>query len=135
MGFGASEINSTPSADGRNSTQSVGNKSGKDGGDVYVPALIGVIVQTISIILAVSLIAVAAIHKAKFRRLLLAWLGWTTASLLIAVVLMIVGIVAAKYTFVDIAISVVSICYMVISFWLVLSYYNFFAGSVEHQVV
>lgn len=134
MGFAASGLYSPQSAEGKNKTQSVGSKSDNDGGDIHVNALIGVIAQTITIIVAVSLIVVAAIHRAKFQRLLLVWLGWTIVALLITVVLMIVGIVVFKSTFVDIALSLVSIGYMIVSFWLVLSYYKFFAASGDRQI-
>lgn len=137
LGFDASRLNLFKAEHGakHNKTESAGKRHGKHEGKVNIAALAGVIAQVISIIIAVSLIVVAALHKAKFRPVLLVWLVWTVIGLVIIIITMIIRVVVYRSHFIDIIITLVFSAYLIFSFWIVLSYYNFLGNLGDHPEV
>ena len=131
MGFEAHKLSG--GGNGRNDTGHGGKRSDKDG--VNAGALIAVIGQLITIITAIILIVVAALHRAKLRKLLLIWLGWAVIGVVVIIIALIIRLVVYKTHFIDIFITLVFCAYIIICFWFVLSYYKFLDPMGDHPGV
>ena len=133
LGFDASKLHLGKPEHGGNKTESSDKRhGGKHEGKLNTAALTGVIAQVISIVAAVCLIVVAALHRVKFRPVLLVWLVWTIIGLVIIIVTMIVRVAVFKSHFIDIIITLLASAYLIFSFWIVLSYYKFL-GDLEDR--
>ena len=135
LGFDASRIYYSAGEKNETTPQSHDKKSGKETESVNVPALVGVIAQLIIIIVAVTLIVVAVLHRAKFRKILLIWIILTLAGLVISFVSLLVRVIVYKTSWIDVLITLAFAFYEGLCCWLVLSYYKLLAALGNHHEV
>ena len=133
LGFDASRISYSV---GKNKTESTGNSSSHNETEtIDVAAIVGVVVHTLTIIIAGILIAVAILHKAKFRRVLLIWLVFTVMWIVITIIALFIRVIVYKTGYIDIFITFVFCFYEVICCWLVWSYYKLLKAVGDHHQV
>ena len=132
LGFNAASIHA---ANEKNRTKSTGRQPKRKAETIDVAAVIGVIAQLLIILVAISLIVVAIKHKAKFRKLLAIWLGFTFGGLIIIIISLFVRVIVYKTHYIDILITLGFCGYEVVCFWLVVSYYKLLGALGDHHDV
>lgn len=108
--------------DARNS--STGMHKEREKVDVSAATIVSLVVQMVTIMIATSLIAVAVLHQAKYRKVIAVWLGWTFGGILIMLVSLFIRIGRHRAGAVDISVTLVFAFYGIVSFWLVVSYFK-----------
>jgi len=132
LGFNAASIHA---GHRKSRTNSTGTQAHRKAETIDVAAVIGVIGQLLIIFVAISLIMVAVKHKAKFRKVLTIWLGFTFGGLIIIIVSLFVRVIVYKTHYIDIIITLGFSCYEVICIWLVVSYYKLLGALGDHHDV
>ena len=133
LGFQAANI--YYSEEGKNKTAAADKKPDKEKEIINIPALVIVIGQLLVIVIAVSLIVIAVLHRAKYRKVLLVWLVLAFTGLIISIVSLFIRVILYKTGWIDILVTLIIGCYEGICCWLVLSYYKYLAAVVNHQGV
>lgn len=101
--------------------------------NVNAAIAVSITVQSLTIIVSISMMVVAILHRAALRNLLFIWLGYTGVGVTIIVILTIVGAIRNTINGLEIAINLIFFIYQIICIWLVASYYKLLT-AVQNQL-
>lgn len=104
-----------------------------DKSGINIAAVAGLVGQLLTIIIAFSLIAVAILHRAKFRKMMIVWLAWSGGGLGMIIVALFIRIANHQTDAIDISITLIFVVYELFCVWLVISYYKLLSTRAHDE--
>ena len=115
------QVKKTPHSNG---TVISDNKSANSNGGNQALSIVSIAIQVVAIIFGVAMIAVAVLDQPKYRKVLLGWVAWTCASVVVMVIITIVRALTAVILWIEILITLFLAVYLTCCTWFVMSYYK-----------
>eukprot|EP00795_Rhopilema_esculentum_P009396 gene9396-17101_t len=100
------------------------NKSANSNSGNQALIIVSIVIQVVAILFGIAMITVAVMDQPKYRKVLLGWVAWTCASVVIMIIVTIVRALTEVILWIEILITLFLAVYLTCCMWFVMSYYK-----------